>query len=215
MSLARLFASVLLALTLVASIRADTTASAERFSKSLPAAEATDAGLTHLDPDQLAILDALVRQDVKSWDYVSKTPRADRFSARLSAVERHNAGLDLLSDAQLLRLDAAVERLMPVAPRGSYAASTPAAPASTPIRAVKINRAPEIHGSVSLMVAAGSGGYSAYGGAIEVNYTDPASGFAIAVAYSEVHSKGGYGYGRHGCFGGLYDDPFFTGYPRW
>lgn len=203
------------ALALAATVRAEEPL---RFSKTIPTtAESAELGLTQLSADQLAVLDALIRQDVKNWDYVAKTPRADRFSARLNATERHNAGLDLLSDAQLVRLDTAVERLMPTAPRGSYAATTAAvtttstAPAA--LRAVKINRSPEIHGSVSLMVAAGSHGYSAYGGAVEVNYTDPASRFSIAVAYSEVHSKGGPAWGSRGYYDGFGYDPFYSSYP--
>jgi hypothetical protein len=55
---------------------------------------------------------------------------------------------------------------------------------------VKINREPQIHGTVALMVAAGSGGYSAFGGGMALTYDDPANRFAITVAYSEIREKG-------------------------
>ena len=63
-----------------------------------------------------------------------------------------------------------------------------------------LRRDPEIHGSVTLMVAAGSNGYSAYGGALNLSYYDPVRRFSIDVGYSEIHSKGGYG----GYCNGLY-----------
>ncbi len=185
-----------------------------RFSKSLPPADRADVGLTQLNSDQLAVLDALVRHDVATWDFVTKNPRPTRFSDRLSATERHNAGLDLLDAAQLSRLDVAVERLMPAAPRGSYAATATARSSSAVVSSLKINRTPEIHGSMSFTVGVGSHGYSEIGGSMVLTYDDPASGFGLAIGYSEFHTKGGYGFGRRGgCFGGY--DPYYPSYPWW
>lgn len=217
-SLARLILLAGLTLSVATFARADEPL---RFSKSVAPADAADLGLSQLNADQLAVLDALVRQDVSRWDYVSKQPRAARFSARLSATERHNSGLDLLNEAQLSRIDAAVERLMPTAPRGSYAASTVASSSSSTIPSAKIDRSPQIHGSMSFTVGVGSHGYSEIGGGLVLTYDDPASGLGIAVSYSEIHTKGGFGY-RGGCFDrydgfGRYDrlDPFSPYYPGW
>jgi len=62
-----------------------------------------------------------------------------------------------------------------------------------------LRRDPEIHGSITLMVAGGSHGYSAYGGAIDLSYVDPVHHFEIGVGYSEIHSSGGYGYFGRNC----------------
>ncbi|ACB73400.1 hypothetical protein [Opitutus terrae] len=175
-----------------------------RHSKSLSAAEFASAGLDQLSSDQLAVLDALVRRDLTQAQLVSKTPRAARFSERLSADERRNAGLEQLSDEELARVDATVAaRIAP--PAGVFSASgigpTP------PIQSWKIRRDPEIHGSATLMVAAGSHGYRAYGGALDIYYVDPTNKFTIGVGLSEVRSKGGLYRGYwNDCY--LYDEPF-------
>ena len=178
----------------------------ERFSKAMAQVEVTATGVGRLNSDQVAILDALVRRDVAASRYVSKKPRAARFSERLSADERHNAGLDSLSPTELAALDAAVERLIAPPATATYAVGGSAVTA--PTQGVKIRRGPEIHGSVELMVGAGSHGYSEYGGAMTVSLEDPASHFAIAVGYAELHTKGGY-YLRdcRGGFGSWAYDP--------
>jgi len=61
------------------------------------------------------------------------------------------------------------------------------------ITTMTLRRQPEIHGSISLMYGAGSGGYNEYGGAVTLSYEDP-NGFALAVGYSEIRSNGGYYY---------------------
>jgi hypothetical protein len=173
-----------------------------RFSKTLSADESAALGLAQLSSDQLAVLDALVRRDIDRADYVSKQPRAPRFSQRLSEDERHNAGLDALAGSQLVELDHSIERLMPPPRTGEtfVASGGKAGPYSVP--SVKLRREPEIHGAVTLMVGAGSHGYSEYGGAAEITYYDPTNKFALTVGYAETHAKGGYP-GR-GCY-----DPFW------
>lgn len=188
-----------LALATGAALRADDGA---RFSKTLGAGESAAIGLAQLDSDQLAALDALVRRDIAAADYVYKTPRAARFTERLAPEERHAAGLDQLAPAQLTQLDAAVAKEMP-APREPIPAATLAAAsdATSTAGAVRpsltLDRRPQIHGEVSLMVGAGSGGFSEYGGALVVSYDDPAHHFSVLASYSEVHTKGGYYY--RGC----------------
>lgn len=165
-----------------------------RFSASLNATDSTQSGLTHLTSDQVAVLDALVRNDINTAEF-QRQPRPVLFSQRLSENERRNAGFAQLNESELAQLDAFVARFaQPVVDDSSAALNSPVKDRSS--TAVKVlRRAPEIHGSVTLMVAGGSGGYSAYGGAIDLTYYDPADRFAISVGYSEVHSKGGYNRG--------------------
>lgn len=193
-----LFAFLLLSLA-AAGLRA---AEDVRFSKTLSADETAALGVACLSSDQLAVLDALVRRDIDRADYVSKEPRAPRFSQRLSENERHNAGLDTLAEAQLAELDRAVERLMPPPRTGQTFAVSSGNNGPYSVPSVKLRRDPEIHGAVTLMVGAGSHGYTEYGGAAEITYYDPANKFALTVGYAETHAKGGY-LGRR-CY-----DPFW------
>lgn len=183
-----------------------------RFSKTLSSTEVATAGLAELSSDQVAILDALVRRDIAQSEFVAKTPRAARFSERLSADERRNAGLDVLNDNQRAQLDASVQRLIappPTTETSSTASfgTTGRANAASGVRSVKIRRDPEIHGSMTLMVAVGSHDYTAYGGGVVLTYDDPANKFALSVAYSEVRSKGGL------YHGGFYYDDYAHGRP--
>jgi hypothetical protein len=164
-----------------------------RFSATLNPAEAAQVGLVRLTSDQVAVLDALVRHDAATVANASAAhPVAPRFSQRLSADERRNAGLTLLSETELGRLDADVEGFSrPTAPGAAAATlATPATVVASPT-AVQWKQEPEIHGSVSFMVGAGSHGYSEYGGAMDVTYFDPAHGFELSAGYSELHTSGG------------------------
>ncbi len=190
------FATLLLGLGTV--VRADDV----RFSRTLTQPELTSLGLVRLSSDQLAVLDALIRRDIERSHYVSKVPRAARFSQRLSADERRNAGLGLLNETELAQLDAAVERAINP-PDAGPAFSLATAGSGAPVQSFKISRGPQIHGSMELMVGAGSHGYSEYGGALMVTVEDPASHLMVAIGYSELHSKGGYLYrGCHDTFRG-------------
>jgi hypothetical protein len=161
-----------------------------RFSKTLSTEETSTLGVARLSSDQIAVLDALVRRDIDRAGYVSKQPRAARFSQRLTADERRNAGFDTLAETEVTQLDTTVERLMPKPRTAQTFSAGGGGPYSVP--SVKIRRGPEIHGEFTLMVGAGSGGYSEYGGAAVFTYDDPANGFALSVGYAETHSKGGY-----------------------
>jgi 2-oxo-4-hydroxy-4-carboxy--5-ureidoimidazoline (OHCU) decarboxylase len=178
-----LLAVALLAAALTATVRAtDLT----RFSQVLTAEQRAATGLDQLTSDQLAVLDALVRHDdAYAVPSTPAHPRPAHFSQRLSADERRNAGLTRLSPDQLARLDALVEQRVPL--RVPFVA--PAAGATTP--AVEVERVrPQIHGSVTLGMGWGSGGYSEMGGSMVVDYYDPAHNLDLLLGYSEVHTKG-------------------------
>lgn len=161
-----------------------------RFSKALAPQEFSSAGLAQLSSDQIAILDALVRRDLANAARSNKPPTPAEFTQRLTADERRNAGLELLAAEERNHIDALVQRLIaPPASDATFADSGSGSLANA-VRSVKINREPQIHGTVALMVAAGSGGYSAFGGGMALTYDDPANRFAVTVAYSELHEKG-------------------------
>ncbi len=180
-----------------------------RLSKTLAPAEISNAGLQRLTSDQIAILDALVRRDIAASLRTARSgeTRAARFSERLSADERKNSGLTLLTVNQLARLDEYVARLS--APVGGASAGASSGRSSI-ASATLLRRAPEIHGMISLMYGVGSHGYSERGGAMVLSYEDP-SGFSLLVGYSEVRTKGGYGYG-YGYYPGYYDDRYYGGF---
>jgi hypothetical protein len=171
-----------------------------RFSSTLSPTETAQAGLPRLSSDQVAVLDALVRKDftIIDADPTPTIPRAAQFSQRISSDERRAAGFALLSEAEIAQIDAGVERFVHPASPASVSLTDQSAK-STSLTSVMLRRDPEIHGSVTLMVAAGSHGYSAYGGALTLGYYDPANHFSIEAGYSEVHSSGGYGYFGRGC----------------
>lgn len=183
-----------------------------RLSRTLIPSEYEDAGLKQLGSDQIAVLDALVRRDTASSlrGVSADTPRPARFSERLTLNERTNSGLALLSEAQVMKLDGYVARL--TAPVGSGSWSFAAGQSSTGPRITtkKLERGPEIHGSITLMYGQGSGGYSERGGAMVLTYDDP-SGISLAVGYSEIKTEGGHYYRdfRH------HRDRFYDGFgPR-
>jgi hypothetical protein len=159
-----------------------------RLSRTLIPSEYTDSGLSRLTSDQVAILDALVRRDMATGSRVAH-PTESRFSERLSADEQRNAGLTLLTPEERSKLDSYVARLTaPLTPTsGGF---TSGSTTGTRVSATSLRRAPEIHGSISLMYGQGSDGYSERGGAMVLSYEDP-SGFALAVGYSEIRTKGG------------------------
>lgn len=174
-----------------------------RFSQSLNAADKTASGLSKLNSDQVAVIDALVRRDTTSRGR-STAPAADenraRFSQRLTADERKVAGLTTLSATELPQLDNFVDRF-----QAAKLARTLLAPPAFLSRHAGLkpeNGAKEekkLHGSYSLSYGWGKGGYSEKTGAMVVNYEDPQRGFAVSIGYSETHVKGG----------SIYRDPFY------
>ena len=186
---------------------AEPTGEEVRLSKALPPSEFNAAGLSQLSSDEIAVLDALVRRDTLTTQSTTsgRASRPARFSERLTADERKNSGLAQLTEAQLGQLDQYVARLS--APMvGTSGVLRSAGNSSGVVTSTSLRRAPEIHGMISLMYGVGSGGYSERGGAMVLTYDDP-SGISLAVGYSEVRTKGGYGYYGRDCrdryFGGL------------
>lgn len=162
-----------------------------RFSSTLNATESAQTGLGRLTSDETAVLDALVRNDATIFaaDPTPANPRPALFSQRLSAEECRNAGLIRLSETELAKLNVDVEQYVhptPLPPDPGTALN-----ASTSLTSVMLRRDPEIHGTISFMIGAGSHGYSEYGGGINLTYYDPAHHFALDVGYSEIHSSGG------------------------
>ena len=177
-----------------------------RLSRTLIPSEYEDSGLKQLTSDQVAILDALVRRDSANDERKpAGEPRSPRFSERLTSDERTNAGLTLLTESQLAKLDDYVARLSaPLgSPTGSF--SYRHGPKGPYLSAKTLKRAPEIHGSISLMYGEGSDGYSERGGAMVLTYDDP-SGISLAVGYSEIRTKGGHFYRDY--YRDRYYDPF-------
>ena len=173
-----------------------------RFSQSLTPADQSATGIQKLSPDQLAVLDALVRRDEKIQAAPDPNqPAPLRFSQRLLPAERQSAGLTLLSNSQLTSLDAVVARYES---GGENLATTRSGPAvwQPEVKAP----GPEVHGMISFTYGTGSGGYSMMGGAMAVSIADPVHGIAIEAGYSEMHGKGPL-LGR-GCY-----DRYPGGYP--
>jgi hypothetical protein len=179
-----------LRLVLIAAFMAVAIARAQdelRFSTSLGQEERTATGLARLDPDRVAVIDALVRRD-SSRPAVAGTP-AD-FSARLTADERRTAGIDALTNAERGRLDAAVARHQSA--RAARSLQAPLVLATPRGRIATEERRPErgMHGAFSLSYTFGRGGYSERTGSILLTHEDPASGLSFAIGYSETHVKG-------------------------
>lgn len=197
---ANLLACACLAALALASPPAHAVDAPLRLSSALSPSERTSTGLDRLTSDQIAIIDALYRRDLVAQAAPRRTnapaPPA-RFSQRLSADERASAGLTLLTESELTELDALAER----SGNASLARTLLAQPTFIPvsmrarIAETEIKRkGPEIHGSFTLGMGFGSGGYSERFGGMTLTYEDPARSLAISFSYSESHVKGGNGY---------------------
>ena len=156
-----------------------------RFSHTLTGTELTETGIAKLPPDQLAVLDALIRRDAR----INAVPDAGhpapaRFTLRLLPDERQRAGLGSLTDAELQRLDALVAdfesgRRAPPAPAGPTADWKP----------ILHHPGPEVHGMLSLTYGAGSGGYQEMGGAMAVSVDDPEHNLSLWFGYATMRIK--------------------------
>ena len=184
--------ATLLAAGLMAAVPATGRAADARFSQILTAGEFTDAGLKRLSSDQVAVLDALVRRDLANQTAPSRgdAPPAVRFSQRLTADERSVAGLTLLTETELARLDAYAERHATARLARVLLAPPSFVPPSLRLRPAETKTAPEVHGSFSLGMGWGKGGYSERTGSMNLKYEDPVHGLSVSVGYSETHAKG-------------------------
>jgi len=163
-----------------------------RFSATLTPAQRAAAGLDQLTPDNVAVIDGLVRQDAAASRFKNNPVEGTRFSQRRTAREREIAGLDRLAAAQLAELDERVRRQLagPAPEPGATAALTSAAAASSGgVQAVAYKRPLELHGEVSYTVGWSKAG-SFQGGDLVVSYDDPEHRYSILVGYSEYHGKG-------------------------
>lgn len=157
-----------------------------RFSRTLSATEFKEAGLQRLSSDQLAVLDALVRQDAQ---FVAESapgkPPAAQFTERLATDEAHAAGINLLSGAQRARLNAFVSRY-------ENAERSDPSPGSgrSGFDPDFGDPGPEVHGMVSLTYGVGAGGYHEMGGAMAVSIDDPAHGVSLMFGYGESRGRG-------------------------
>lgn len=194
-------------LILIACLASSGTTRAEDkpFTATLSEAEQKAVGLNKLKPEQISTLNNLVQREIILAKQGDAVGFAADFTLRRSAPELAKAGIDKLTPTERARLDADVAQAIATRPQDfSHVSSAARTQTSVPVQAFGPKL--EIHGSVSFTVGAGSGGRSFYGGTVEVEQTDPAKGYTIAVAYSEFHGKGmwgpygpyGYGYG-YGC----------------
>jgi hypothetical protein len=163
--------------------------SAPRFSATLSTAQRAEAGLTQLTEDNIAVIDALVRQDEALLRRHSKALGAGNFSQRRTAHERDIAGLAKLTPGQQARLDELIARRSAAAiPMLTAELGAPPAIRRIPERDT---RAPalEVHGSVSLTYGWSKEG-DVRGGSMVVSLQDPAHRFTVLIGYSEFRGKG-------------------------
>lgn len=146
------------------------------FSQSLTAAQLGAAGLDRLSATERTMIDSLVAREQA---YGGAT---ERFVESQAPDRRRRAGLDRLTPAQTARLDALVlDRL-----RESHAAPASAATVLSGLVPETVSLKPQLHGAVGFGFAAGSHGYSAYGGSIALDYADPAKGYDVSAFHSET-----------------------------
>jgi len=206
------------ALCLAVAARADE----PTFSAGLSSEDRTASGLSHLDSTQLAILDALVSEDVTAAHEGGVTAFSTGFSERHWARERSASGLDQLSAAERATLDRLTARAIAIGPppdtpftwhppkKADPVAIGPA-PASKPTptaAAVSYLKQLEVHGDVSFTVGGSSHGGSFYGTSDDIVITDPNHSFTLAVGVDDYHGKGplaiyagGYPYYPYGPYG--------------
>lgn len=205
---------ILLAGLLMACVALTSRADPLNFSRGLTPIQRMNTGVARLSPGQIKALDALIQRDEAALlAGAAASPQSARFSDRLTASERRSAGVDLLNESELTKLNALVAQ--------NEAESLAAKTSVSGTMAMKpeiVAFKPQIHGTVSFMVGTGSGGYSAVGGAMTLNYDDPAHGVSVMVGYSQTRTKGGYYYPDCGPGFGFYPgnpfgDPFL--YPRY
>jgi hypothetical protein len=164
-----------------------------RFSEWLPSAERSALGLARLSSDQVAVLDALVRRNTAAFVNSSAEAPTPGFSQGLTADERRNAGLLLFNTEEIARIDQWVARF--ASSTRTRALLAPPVYAARPRlvepREDKDKAERKIHGSFSLSMGWGSGGYSERTGSMVLRQDDPAGRYSITVGYSESVIKNG------------------------
>lgn len=182
-----------------------------RFTRTLSAAERTEAGIDKLSSDEAAVLDAMVRRDTGARVAVSisATPAATEkpakdtaapatptsFSQRLTADERRLCGFGSLSAVQIARIDGLVERHASASVARALLAPPTYLARRPRIEPAERDDSRKIHGSYSLSYGWGKGGYSERTGSMMMTYDDPAGRYSVTIGYTESHVKGGPGTG--------------------
>jgi hypothetical protein len=161
-----------------------------RFTDSLTTQQRAEVGLEKLSSDNVAVINALVRQDGSTSQLRNNNVRATKFSQRRTEHERSIAGLTLLNPEEIARLDDLVG--LRFAPPPSPLLETASMPSILSISAMDTTttpRRPEIHGSFSLTYGWSKGG-SVKGGDATLFYQDPEHRYSILFNYSEYRGKG-------------------------
>jgi hypothetical protein len=161
-----------------------------RFSATLTPKQRAGTGLAGLDPDHVAVIDGLVRQDEAASKFKDNAVDHTRFSQRRTAPERALAGLAALTPGQLAQLDELVrQRIAGPAPEPAAAMTRSAGTAGTGVKSVTGGRPLEIHGEISYTYGWSQRG-SYQGGGLVLTYDDPARRYSLLVGYAEYHGKG-------------------------
>ncbi|MEO7412639.1 MAG: hypothetical protein ABIZ81_04720 [Opitutaceae bacterium] len=171
-------------------VPADAASDDVRFSATLSDAQRAETGLAQLTEDNIAVIDALVRQDEATLKRRGSLGSFGAFSQRRSENEKEIAGFSRLTPAQLERLDGLTGiRISPPPPMLVSETKTRKATPGVLVRPVERPYALEVHGSVSLTYGWSKAG-STRGGEMVVNLQDPAHRFSLSVGYSEYRGKG-------------------------
>lgn len=164
-----------------------------RFSQTMSVDDRKNSGIDKLTSDQLGAFDALVRRDLATVIRRNEAPAIARFSDRLTADERRVTGLTTLTPLELAQLDACVDRRVSAAI--TRILSAPPSFVASPTRAVvtedKTLPGGGIHGSFTLSMGWGSGGYSERTGSMTLFYNDPVHDFSVSFTYTQSQIKGG------------------------
>lgn len=161
-----------------------------RFSATLSDSQRAETGLAQLSTDNVAVIDALVRQDEATLKRRGSLSSFGTFSQRRSDHEREIAGLAQLTPAQLARLDGlAGLRISPPPPMILSEAKSAKGTPGVLVRPVEKPYALEVHGSMSLSYGWSSAG-STRGGEMTINLQDPEHRFSINIGYSQYQGKG-------------------------
>jgi hypothetical protein len=180
------------------------------FTDGLNPSERASVGVSKLSPSQVAVLNALVTQDVAFAHQGGVTGFSTSFSARHWDRERDASGIDQLSAAERSALDTLAARAIATGPSPDEAFAytppkvlPPPAPAAQSV--VATLKKAEVHGDVSFTVGAGSHGSSFYDTSMDVSVTDPTGRFTVAVGFDSFHGKGLLGLcGPDGLYGPPY-----------
>jgi hypothetical protein len=161
-----------------------------RFSATLSDSQRAETGLAQLTADNVAVIDALVRQDEATLKRRGSLASFGAFSQRRSDREREIAGLAQLTPAQLARLDGlAGLRISPPPPMILSEAKSAKGTPGILVRPAERPYALEVHGSMSLSYGWSKAG-STRGGEMTINLQDPEHRFAINIGYSQYQGKG-------------------------